>query len=207
MKKPNGFTLIEVMVAMAVLALIGLASAAVLSQMTQAEEASSKRHALLAELQFALLIVDRDVRQMVTRSNRTTEEQAKHIYLTNDSDLLESDSGALGFVRGGWTNPQSMLPRSELQPVVYRVRDQVLQRLYQPFVDSVSVEPAVQDLLTGVENFEVKFATGGSSEQLSRWQQANDLPERVYIRIEHKQLGVIERVLLTSGAKPQELTQ
>src|SRR5690554_1804607 len=201
MNNTRGFTLIEVMLAMAVLALIGLASAAVLGQMSQAEERSSKHHALLAELQFSLLIIDRDVRQMVTRTSRVTEAQAKHIYLSNDSDMIDSDSGALIFVRGGWTNPDQMLPRSELQPVAYRVRDQVLQMVYQPFVDAVSSEPAVQDLLTHVESFEVEFS-GASGDRVSRWLQPHQLPERVYLRIEHEQLGTIERVLLTSGGKP-----
>ncbi|MCO4321580.1 type II secretion system minor pseudopilin GspJ [Aliidiomarina quisquiliarum] len=201
MHKTRGFTLIEVMVAMVVLALIGLASAAVLSQMTQAEEASSKRHALLSELQFSLLIIDRDVRQMVARTIRATDEQAKHIYLTNEASTVDSDSGALVFVRGGWSNPEHMLPRSELQPVAYRVRERVLQRVYQPFVDSVSSEPTVQDLLSQVESFEVEFS-GESGERVSRWLQPHQLPERVYIRIEHEQLGMIERVLLTSGGKP-----
>lgn len=166
MHKARGFTLIEVMVAMVVLALIGLASAAVLSQMTKAEETSKKRHALLSELQFTLLIMDRDVRQMVARTIRATEEQAKHIYLTNKANTADSDSGALAFVRGGWSNPEHMLPRSELQPVAYRVRDQVLQRIYQPFVDSVSSEPAVQNLLSQVESFEIEFS-GDNGERVS----------------------------------------
>ncbi|RUO42989.1 type II secretion system protein GspJ [Aliidiomarina taiwanensis] len=202
--KARGFTLIEVMLAMAVLAIIGMASASVFQQMTQAESRSSERHALLAELQFALLIIDRDVRQLVAR-NRRAEGQQESFYISNDSRLLESDSGGLAFVRAGWVNPQQALPRSELQPVVYRVRDQVLQRLSLPFVDSVSGQPQVQALLTGVENFEVQFTTPGTGTQVSRWQQAEQLPEQVRIRIEHAQLGVIERVLLTSGAQPLEL--
>ncbi len=118
---------------------------------------------------------------------------------------MASDSGALGFVRAGWTNPQAMLPRSELQPVVYRVRDHVLQRLYYPFVDATNAEPAIQDLLTEVESFEVMFSLAANQPEgkTSGWLQQNELPTRVYIRIEHKHFGVIERVLLTSGGMPK----
>lgn len=202
--KNGGFTLIEVMLAMAVLAIIGMASASVFNQMTQAESRASERHALLAELQFALLIIDRDVRQLVARSRRT-EGMSEQVYVSNDNRLLESDSGGLAFVRAGWANPQQVLPRAELQPVVYRVRDKVLQRLSLPFVDSVSGRPQVQALLTGVESFEVQFTTPGTGNKVARWEQAEQLPEQVLIRIEHTQFGVIERVLLTSGELPQEL--
>ena len=201
----RGFTLIEVMLAMAVLAIIGMASAAVFSQMTQAESRSSKRHALLSELQIALLIIDRDVRQLVPRSRRT-EDVTEALYVTNDNRLLESDSGGLAFVRAGWVNPEQVLPRAELQPVVYRVREQILQRLSLPFVDSVSAEPQVQNLLTGVESFEVTFAVPGTGNEVTRWQQTDQLPEQIRIRIEHTEFGVIERVLLTTGALPLEQT-
>jgi general secretion pathway protein J len=96
-----------------------------------------------------------------------------------------------------------MLPRSELQPVVYRVRDNVLQRLYRPFVDDTSGEQAVQDLLRGVEDFRVTFRHQG--ENYASWQRPHDLPEMVIITIEIEGFGVIERQLLTSGRKPGAL--
>lgn len=195
----QGFTLIEVMLAVVILALIGLASTAVLSQMTQAERHSVQHHALLAELQFTLLLLDNDVRQMVARPVRASDEQHKHLYVSNNGRLLESDYDGLAFVRAGWLNPEGMLPRAELQPVVYRVQEGVLQRVYQPFVDAIGGTPAVQNLLTEVEDFQVTFFHQGK--ELKTWLQAYDLPEQVQIKITHARFGVIERVLLTSGVQ------
>ncbi|MCC5855664.1 MAG: type II secretion system minor pseudopilin GspJ [Idiomarina sp.] len=200
MKRQQGLTLIEVLIAIMIIALIGLASALVLSQMTASERNSAEHHKQLAELQFALLMLDRDVRQMVVRPVRQVPEERRRIYVTNSGDLTDSDSGGLAFVRAGWTNPQGILPRAELQPVVYRARDNVLQRLYTPFVDDATQDPAIQDLLTGVTEFTVTFYHNG--EELERWERPDDLPQRVHIQIEHEYFGVIDRVLLTSGEKP-----
>lgn len=205
-RNTRGFTLVEVMVAMLVLALIGLASATVFQQMTQAEEVASKRHEQLAALQFAFLIIDRDIRQMSARTTRIAAERAGDstsngkIYLTNSGSELDSDSGALGFVRAGWTNPNHLLPRSELQGVVYRVREETLERLYVPFADDTSGEFARQTLLTGVQSFEVTFESGDAA--ISQWNVAGQLPTRVILRIELEEFGVVERVLLTSGERP-----
>ena len=203
MRKARGFTLIEVLIAMAILALIGLASAIVLTQMIDSEENSRLRHERLAEIQFALLTLDRDVRQMVVRQVRAIPEEARGIYVSNDSALIDSDSGGLAFVRAGWTNPAMMLPRSELQPVVYRVRDNVLQRVYRPFVDDTSGDQAVQDLLHGVTELSVTFRH--NDENYDSWLIANSLPDIVVVRIEIENFGDIERWLLTSGTKPEPL--
>ncbi|RUO37423.1 type II secretion system protein GspJ [Aliidiomarina shirensis] len=203
MQKARGFTLIEVMVAMAILAIIGLVSAMVLSQMLDSERVSKARHEQLSELQFAMVTLDRDVRQMVIRQVRALPEEGRNFYISNDADLIDSDSGGLAFVRAGWSNPDMMLPRSELQPVVYRVREGVLQRVYRPFVDDVSGDQIVQDLLTGVESLEVSFQDAG--EDHDTWDQPNRFPDLVVVRIELESYGVIERWLLTSGDKPEAL--
>lgn len=196
----NGFTLIEVVIAIAILAVIGLASSSVLLQMTQADEASSAQREVMTELQFSFLLIERDVRQMVARPTRKLEGEERNIYVTNDGDIVDSDMGGLGFVRAGWQNPADLLPRAELQPVAYRVRENVLQRVHGPFVDDVSGEPSVQNLLTNVVDFQVVLDRNGESYE--RWSQPNQLPDLVRVTIEHETLGKLERVLLTSGARP-----
>lgn len=203
MQQPRGFTLIEVLVAMSILAIIGLVSAMVLTQMLDSEEVSKERHQQLSELQFALVTLDRDVRQMTIRQVRSLPEEARQYYVTNEAALIDSDSGGIAFVRAGWSNPDMILPRSELQPIVYRVREGVLQRIYRPFVDDVSGDEGVQDLLSGVESLEVTFQHAG--EDYERWEVPNSFPDLVIIKLELENFGVIERWLLTSGEKPVAL--
>ncbi|RTE86199.1 MULTISPECIES: type II secretion system minor pseudopilin GspJ [Gammaproteobacteria] len=198
--KQRGFTLIEVVIAIAILAIIGLASSSVLLQMTRADESSRQQQAAISELQFAFLLMDRDIRQMVARPLRSTPIERRQVYAVNDGGVVDSDMGGMGFVRAGWQNPGDVLPRSQLQPVAYRVRDNVLQRVHAPFVDDASGEPTVQNLLEHVVSFEVVFERAGES--FERWSVEGQLPDIVRVKLEHEYLGIFERVLLTSGPIP-----
>lgn len=198
----RGFTLVEVLLAMMILGLIGLAGSTVLWQMLEANESTAERQERLQELQFTFLTLDRDIRQMIVRPVRRVPEEQRHLYLSNDSGMVDSDSGGLAFVRGGWTNPGQLLPRAELQPVTYRVRDNMLQRLQLPYVDDVSQQPAVQNLLQGVESFEVSFVH--QDEAISNWELPHQVPDLVVIEIEHENFGRIERLLVTKGQQPGE---
>lgn len=193
----QGFTLVELLLAMLIFALIGLASAFVLNQMLVSDERSYERREQLQQTQYALLMLERDVRQMVARPLRAQPSEARNIYVLSGSRMTDSDTDGLGFVRAGWSNPGAMLPRSMLQPVLYRVRDNVLQRVSSDFVDDVSGQPHVQDLLTGVEDFRVRFIHQG--EELFEWNVRDALPEVVIVTLVTEEYGEIERWLLTSG--------
>src|SRR5690554_1474885 len=89
MTRNNGFTLIEVLVAVVVMALIGLASAAVINTMMRASEQSEEALAELERLQFAMISIEQDLRQLVKRDNVTRS-------------YLFIDENRLGLVRTDW---------------------------------------------------------------------------------------------------------
>lgn len=197
MKRQNGFTLIELLLAMLVFALLGLASAFVLNQMLNSDEISNQQREHLQEIQLAVLMLERDVRQMVARPLRAQPREQRSIYVLSDGRATDSDADGLAFVRAGWSNPNAILPRSSLQPVLYRLRDNVLQRVSADYVDDVSGRPHVQDLLANVEDFRVRFIHQG--EELDEWAVHNALPEVVVVSLTTETYGLIERWLLTSG--------
>ncbi|RUO29851.1 type II secretion system protein GspJ [Aliidiomarina sedimenti] len=199
-KKLNGFTLVELMLAMFIFALIGLASSVVLNQMLSSDARATERREELEQLQFSLLLLERDVRQMVMRPVRQVPAEQRNIYLFSDGRYTDSDADGLAFVRAGWSNPDAMLPRSMLQPVVYRLWDGVLQRLSHSYVDDVSAEPAIQNLLHNVTDFRVEFIANG--ERREDWNVANRLPDVVIVSLQTDSYGRIERWLLTSGEGP-----
>lgn len=206
--KNQGFTLIEVMIAMAILAMLGLASASVFQQMTRAERTSVAHHERLSELQRAFVVLERDVRQMVARQIHTFEAnnnfQSGVLFVHHDKGLLDSEDDGILFVRGGWFNPNAIFPRAELQKVGYRLREGVLERLATPYVDSLN-NPQVAPLLKGVESFEVYFQAAQQSALNRSWQLRDQLPLLVVIKIKHEQFGTLERSLLTSGSLPSQL--
>ena len=200
----RGFTLIEILVAMAIFTLIGLASTGVLTSVINSDQLSSERFEKLEELQRAMLTIERDILQIVPRALRVNGEPVA-VMLSGGEDVLDSDADGLGFVRTGWHNPQMLLPRSTLQAVGYRIQEQQLQRLYGNYVDNViGYEPKVKILLSDIEDFQVSFLTEAEQlEEPEEWKETYSsatLPLAISITIVSKTFGEIRReFMLASG--------
>ena len=148
----RGFTLIEVLIALAITALVATLSFSSLSAVLSSVESLRSQGERISGLNRAWTIMARDLRQFAGRPMR------------NEFGLQESpiwggagaDSG-LVFTRRGWHNPNRQL-RSSLQRVSYRLEDDVLWRENYTVLDRVNTsEPQRVRLLEGVEDFEVVF--------------------------------------------------
>jgi general secretion pathway protein J len=203
-KQNYGFTLIEILVAMAIFTVIGLASTGVLTSVINSDQLSSERFERLEELQRAMLTIERDILQIVPRAVRINGDPVDTV-ISGGEDVFDSDADGLGFVRIGWHNPQMLLPRSSLQAVGYRIQEQQLQRLYGNYVDNViGYEPKVKVLLFGIEDFRVSFLTKAEQlEEPEEWDEAyssSTLPIAISITIVSKTFGEIRReFMLASG--------
>lgn len=202
-KSSVGFTLIEILVAMAIFAVIGLASTGVLNSVINSDQLSTERFKKLEELQRVMLIIERDVLQIVPRSLRVNGE-AISMVISGGEGVLNSDFDGLGFVRGGWHNPQMLLPRSTLQAVGYRIQENQLQRLYGNYVDNIiGHEPKVRVLLTEIEDFKVSFLTDiAQLEDPEDWEESyasDTLPMAVSITIVSKTFGEVRREFILAG--------
>lgn len=204
----GGFTLLEILVAMAIFTIIGLASNAVLSSVIDSNSLSSERFDKLQTLQRAMLMIERDVLQAVHRPIRV-EGETNDVVMSGEKNLFESETDGIGFVRSGWQNPQLRLPRSTLQAVGYRLQEGRLERLYGNYVDNViGYEPKVRVLLTDVEDFSVEFFVSQNEEEVeeeSAWEEkytGTVIPRALAITIVSKDFGEIRReFLLNSGAQ------
>lgn len=206
MKKSSGFTLLEILIAMAIFTTIGFASNAVLTTVIASNEESTERFDKLQVLQRAMMIMERDVLQVAHRAIRV-EGEVNETVISGGANMLESEADGIGFVRGGWQNPQLMLPRSTLQAVGYRLQEGRLERLYGNYVDNViGYEPKIRVLMEDVEDFRVEFYTGAAqaNEREQSWAErytGTQIPEALAITIVSKDFGEIRReFLLNSGA-------
>ena len=198
-----GFTLIEILVAMAIFTIIGLASTGVLNSVINSDQLSSERFEKLEELQRAMLTIERDILQIVPRKVRINSEPVSAV-ISGGEDVFDSDADGLGFVRAGWHNPQMLLPRSTLQAVGYRIQEQQMQRLYGNYVDNViGYEPKVKILLSDVEDFRVSFLTRYEQlEEPEEWQEtysSDTLPIAMSITIVSKTFGEIRREFILAN--------
>jgi general secretion pathway protein J len=204
MQHPSkGFTLLEIMIAMAIFALIGLASTSILTEVIESNELSEHRFERLQELQRAMLIIERDVLQAVPRAIRV-DGQKNEVVMHGDDGLFDSLADGFAFVRAGWQNPQLALHRSTLQSVAYRLSEDRLERLYGNYVDNVTgYEPKVRVLLRDIEDFRVEFLVAPDEDptEQDNWEQqysGSELPAAVSITINSKEFGTIVRLFTTS---------
>ena len=196
--KQRGFTLIEVLVAMAILAVVIMATHQILDSTTKAKEASDEKIAELNGLQTAFRLMDQDFSQMTQRTVRNEAGDAQEQYLLAGRYILESQYDGIAFVRDGWVNPINLLPRSELQAVGYRVLDDNLERVYRVYVDQLdNMEPRVQIVLKGIEELKFEFLDANNEWQ-EQW-QIKALPKAVAVTLQQIEAEPIRRVFLVPG--------
>jgi general secretion pathway protein J len=159
----DGFTLIEVLVAMAVFGVLSVVSYMALGQTLSNADMLGERMQRLEAIQRTIRYLDSDLMQAAPRPVRG---------LLGDGyePAIRSSFGseyALEVTHGGWTNPAG-LPRGTLQRSAYRLEDGELIRFHWRVLDrTVNNEPIETVLLDGVESIEFRYLTtdGESSEQ------------------------------------------
>ncbi len=197
-ERTQGFTLLEMLLAIAIFAVIGVASATILQQVTKVDGVSQDAQDDLKALQLAMNMMERDFGQMIPRTSRNPATENREALFEVADNLYDSDSEGMRFYRLGWLNPEGRLPRGSIQQVVYRIQNDTLQRLYTLYPDPVEGEEAqVLNLLEGVISLKFSFYLD------DKWQTKVDgstFPRAVAVEMETLELGMIERrFLLADG--------
>lgn len=200
-----GFTLLELLVAVAIFAVLGTLGYGALRQALLAREQITAHSDDLKQLQMAMTLLERDLGQWVPRSVRDQlgDRRAPLVWTGGPGAVLE-------LTRGGHVNPGA-LPRSDLLRVSYEWRDGALLRRAWPVLDRVpGSDIAGQALLDEVENLEWRFldraghwhptwppsqATGAAVPGTS-----SSAPVAVEVIIERPPWGRIRRVIATGYA-------
>lgn len=146
--RESGFTLIEVLVAMAIFALIGIVSAALLNRILDARSLSQERAERLGALQRAVLRLERDLLQANGREIRNGFGDAVPALILEDGTRVE-------FSHHGWRNPLE-LARSEVQRVSWSLDEEgALTRRFWSVLDRAQDSaPRTQTVLAAVEDLE-----------------------------------------------------
>jgi general secretion pathway protein J len=193
-----GFTLIEILVAIAIFTMLSFSAYQVLNQAQRTNAQSIEFTERLKQLQRSLVIMDNDFRQMATRRFRLEGEEASTRLLWWGEGLLASEDNAVLFTRLGWQNPQGLFPRGEVVKVGYRIHSEVLERVWWRYPDTPAAQQAVvTPLLDGVEAMSMRFYREGNWS--SSWEQENALPQAVELTLTLKDYGKLIRVYLTGG--------
>lgn len=202
-KAHRGFTLLEMLIAIAIFAMIGVAANAVLSTVMTNDEVTRNFSVRLKALQQGFGAIERDLGQMVARTPRLLEGGRGSTVFQTGNDILESESEALVFYRVGWLNPDGLLPRGSLQSVAYVVREGRLERWYFPYPEpEFGAEPLKTVIIDKVLSVEYSFFM---EDKWERKVEATKLPKAIAMEVEVEGLGKIQRkFLLPLGASAPE---
>jgi len=148
----RGFTLLELLVALAVFAIMATAAYSGLSNVLFTRAAVEQQNRRLAAVQLAIFRLDQDIQQATPRGVR--DEYGDPQPALRGGALLDD---VLILTRAGWDNPLGQ-SRATLQRVAYRLREGRLWRLHWDVLDRGGlVAPRETLLIDQVREFRARF--------------------------------------------------
>ena len=104
-KTQHGFTLIELMIALAIFAVLSAMTYGGLRAVLNARNQSDQQAERLATLQTALVIMGRDIEQATPRSIRDVGNGGQPAMMGGGNNTASVSGSMLEFTRTGWRNP------------------------------------------------------------------------------------------------------
>lgn len=154
MMRQRGFTLLEVLVTVAIFAMLYMVAVQFISGALESRDQLSEGATQLEDAQRAVTYLTLDFEQMIARPVRDPYGDPQPAILGRD-DYVE-------FTRLGWANPFHLRRRSEMQRVIYAFEDNKVYRRYWPVLDTnVATEYQEEVLLSHVEDFTVRYLDRG----------------------------------------------
>lgn len=197
-----GFTLVEMLVALLLMAIMSALGYGIYRQAHISSDRAGESLARTREIEFGLRIMVQDFSQIVPRPVRDPLGQSR-------LPALRGGAGAptlVDLTRGGWSNTAG-LQRSTLQRVSYQLVNGTLQRSYLTVLDPVSNSvPVVQNLLTNVTSVQINYLDPAQAwvplwppASLAPAQSLTVRPVAVEILIDFKDWGHVRRLVEVAG--------
>ena len=141
--RSSGFTLVEMLIALAIFSLVSMTAGSLLYQAVEAQSRATLLGDRLIDVERGLGRIARDLAQFVSRDVRDE--------LGDTASAMQISLNMIEFTRSGWSNP-AQHARSELQRVRYSVREGALQRDYWDVLDRAPESmPRSQKIIDKVE--------------------------------------------------------
>lgn len=181
-KSNAGFTLLEVLLALAIMAMLSLSGYLILDGVLRSNAQQREQSEQLRQIQRAIVLMDKDFGQIIPRNSR--DERLIYPMFAISPNWLQTDSGSVSFIRAGWQNPLAQFNRSQLQLVAYRLRKGTLERLYWQYVDSnrQKNQPVSIPLFTKVTSFKVEVFNNNRWQTM--WRESRTLPKAIKLTIQ-----------------------
>ena len=184
----NGFTLVELMIALFIFGMLASAGVGLLSFSTRAQAVTATKLSEAAGEQRLSAILASDLAQAQPRVSRDQAGARSAAFEGGQGPLL------LRYVRAGWLGGDGRL-RSALQGVEWRLDEGQLVRVSRPMVDGAAeTKPAI--MADVVEDVALRFRKDGA--WVSNWTPAiaDELPQAVELTIKERGQPSVTRLFL-----------
>ncbi|HEN3638972.1 TPA: type II secretion system minor pseudopilin GspJ [Yersinia enterocolitica] len=190
MKRQYGFTLLEMMVSLALLAIISLTGYQILQSVLRNDQITQQHATRLAGAQRMLMLFEQDVVNAMVRPLKSSQTDTIPEFISGHAGIT-SESGSLLLIRTNWINPSAHLARSQLQRVGWRIDQRSLERINYQHPDSYGrVEPQITARLNEVTALQLRFYKQGHWQD--KWAN-NTLPEAIEITLVIAGYGKLQR--------------
>lgn len=191
----SGFTLVEVLVALLIFAMLAAAGAAVLSVAVDNRFAVKAATDRTADLQRVRALLRADIGQAAGRRARGPTGRPQPQAMMGAS---QPGDAALILTRAGWSNPNEQA-RPSLQRVEYRLVGDRLERRVSTHLDGSRPGPP-QVLYRGVRDLEVRFVRDGDEAPAFASTPDRPLPDAVRVTMTLQGYGRVEQLFLAGAS-------
>ena len=198
----RGFTLLEILVAVAILAIMSVMAYRGVSEARVSVENAGGHMDRLREVQRAMYLLTSDFRTLAPRPIREPIGDGFRAALRRDPNAVT----LVELSHGGWPNGAGT-PRGTVQRVSYRLEERTLIREYWNVTDPTLANiPVTRRLLNQVERIEIRYLNSGR-EWVTQWPPlggAGDTglrsrPMAVEITIVLTDYGELKRLIEVAG--------
>lgn len=172
MRRLRGFTLLEVLVATVILAILSIMAHRGVAETRLAVERTRAHMDRVREVQRAVTLITTDFRQLAPRPVRELVGDGYRPALERDPN----DISLVELSRVGWPNTIGA-PRGSVQRVQYTLEDGKLVRRHWQVTDAtLANEPVARELLDQVQRVDIRYLNGGREWQ-TQWPPLGAPPE------------------------------
>lgn len=160
--RQRGLTLVELLTALTVFAMLSAAGIAFLSGGLQSRDSAASSLALQQRIAVLRAVLRADLSQMVDRQARMASGE------TQPWRFIGTEAGSQGlplmaFLRGGWDNPAAQAARGDLVYVEYIYEDNRLIRRMAPRPDRAPETPVLEQALAeNILDLRLRYYNGTS---------------------------------------------
>jgi len=200
--KARGFTLVELLVAMAIFAILSMLAYGGYNEAVKGREIARASMARLEALQTTVRLLTQDFEQLAPRPVRDVLGDSRLPALLAD----QRGQNLFALTRAGWSNPAG-LQRATLQRVAYILEDGKLRREHLTVLDAtLASEPLKRELIDRVKSVRVRFM-----DRQKQWQEqwpplnappatiARARPLAVEVGLDLEDFGEVTRLIEVGG--------